>query len=441
MKVKTLIIIPLILAAVAYLGAKGYIYYKVKAGLDKMIEVAAPFVQIDYSGIGSSLNGTISVDKVRMTPTGTYDEISIQRIDVRGDGPKFLLDLAQGFDRGEPPEQMAVAIHQLESPISSSFLSSISNPLNKSGRKTTVETCSIAGILYSVGLKELGFPFLSINGDMDYKHDKAASAVEFKLNYDLAGVESSFLSLKMNGVSAAGIMGLGKPPVLEELHFVRQIEPGYMKQIVTLCSGNSGQTHASFIDGLFSQPDKHYLKTLGFIPGPGLSKMFKQLITNAGQLDIRATPSSEISPAMLSAYKPEDLVYLLGVSVKYNDTPVTDLSYSVESNKTKTKANSSSKEISSPTSATIVSSGTSQTIVPKSRPRLRYIETDISNLPNYLNYRVRIYTLDNDKPKQGLLVSIKNQTINVEQQLYSGKMTVHLHLSRLAKIEVLRKEQ
>jgi len=84
---------------------------------------------------------------------------------------------------------------------------------------------------------------------------------------------------------------------------------------------------------------------------------------------------------------------------------------------------------------------TKTTPAPRTRLRLRYIETNTADLENYLLYRVRIYTLDNDRPKQGVLISIKNQTINVEELLHSGKMTVHLHHSRISRVEVLRREQ
>lgn len=443
MKLRTLISIPLLVAALGYIGLKGYIYYKVKTELDKMIQVASPVLQIEYSGIGSKLSGTVSIDRVLLTPSGSYDEISIQRLEVSGDGPGFLLDLVQGFNKREPPAKMAIAVHQLESPISSSFLSSIGSPFGKNGSgiwKAEVDSCSLAGILKASGLRELGFPELTINGGMDYNYDKETGEIQFSINYELAGVESSSFHLKASGLTTAGIMGLGKLPVFEQLHLVRNIEPGYMKQIVTLCATNSTQPPDQFIDTLLSRPGKHYLETLGFIPGPGLSAMFRQLITNAGELDIQANPSSEINPANLSAYRPRDLIDLLGISVSYNNKPVTDLSFSTQLKKQALKPKSAKKQ----STARHLIKGENQSVDTKpvhtSRPKLRFIETDISELANYLRYRVRIYTLDNDKPKLGQLVSIKNQTINVEQLLYSGKMTVHLHSSRITKVEVLRSE-
>ena len=443
-KIKTLISIPLIVAALAYFGLKGFIYYKVKTELDKMIQTASPFLQIDYSGISSDLNGVLSIDRVLLTPTGSYDEISIQQLKISGDGPKFLFDLVQGFNQNTPPEQMSITIQRLESPISSSFLSKIGSSFSSTGNsiwKDHTDSCSLAGIFKASGLKELGFPELTIDAVVGYHYDQEDREVVFNVNYDLAGVESSRLSLNLSGLTSAGMLGLGTPPELQQLRLIRDIEPGYMRQMVTMCAANAQQTPDQFINSVVSRPAKYHLKNLGFIPGPGLSTMFKQLISQAGRLDIQAAPSSSINPANLSAYKPSDLVDLLGITVSYNNVPVKDLSFSTRMQR-KPRSTQPATETAPPQTQVEQQGPAAQTTpAPRKRPKPRYIETDIAELEKYLLYRVRIYTLDNDNPKQGVLVSIENQTINVEELLHSGKMTVHLHRSRISRVEVLRSER
>ncbi len=442
MKIKALITIPLILAAVVYIAAKGYIYYTVTDSLDKIKRIAAPIIQLEYGGFGSSLNGSIYLDRVSLTPTGSYDEISIRQLVISGDGPLFLYDLTRGFKRGKPPEQMIITVRQLESPVTNQFITSLMHNFGKDDlelEKRKVEPCSLAGILRSSGLKELGYPSLSINGKMGYRYDKNTGEIQFDLVYELAGVESSSISLKVNRLSPDVVTGKGKMPVIDDLHYVHMVQPGYMKQIVTMCSATAAQTPDAFIDKLFTQPDKYYLESLGFIPGPGLSAMLKQLITRGGELDIWAIPPAGIDPATLSAYRADDLVDLLGITVSYNNKPVNDLRFSLKSRKEKMSASPTKIKRSqnlSPEPGPVASTATTT----KSRAKLRYIETDISDLPKYINRRVRIYTIDNSIPKQGLLVSIKHSTVNVEHLLYNGKMIAHLHKSRIAKLEVLRRE-
>ncbi len=439
MKLKTLITVPLIIVALVYAGAKGYIYYKVKTGLDKMIALAAPVVQIDYSGIGSELTGSIQIENVRITPTGTYNQLTIQQIEIAGDGYKFLFALARGFDNREIPAQMTISFTKLEMPTTSPFLSNLTSYIAKDGNKKRLVACTIPGILNAVGLKELDTDSISITGSMGYVFDQDAEQAEYHLRYDLAGVESSSLEMRLSQLSAAGMMGLGQLPIIEELRMVRQFNNKYMQQMIKHCATTANLSTRAFIDDLFTQSDDYYLKTLGFIPGPGLSELFRQLITNAGTVEIRATPSSEISPGILNAYRPEDLVDLFGVTASYNDNPITDLSFSVQPSSPRQKAeppaNASREEISTPVAPAV------KTIRKKPKSRFLYLDTDVSDLSNYINYRIRVYTLNNNLPKRGILVSINNNTLNIEQLIFNGKMTSHVNLGDIDKVEVLRREE
>lgn len=441
MKLKTLLITPLIIVGLAYIGIKGVIYYKTKSGLDKMIQLASPFVQIDYSGIGSELSGSIIIDKLRITPTGTYDEVSIQQLKISGKNYKFLLDLMLGRRSNEILPQMRLSFQNLEGPVSSSYLSNLTARLGKDSGHARIETCSIPGILASVGLKDLGHTTITMNGNIGYAYDRETNQASFSVRYDLAGVESSLLELRLSQFSPAEISQLGKPPVIDEMRFVRQFEPEYMQQIIKHCASNVDLTPDAFIEDLFTQSDDYYLKTMGFIPGPGLSDLFKQLITKAGTVEVRATPASEIHPAILNAYRPEDLIDLFGVTARYNDVPITDLSFSMQSSMPKRKPKSPEVTGKPATPTPIVEPAQTKMPKPKAKPRLLYLDTDIADLKDYLNYKVRIYTHNNDIPKQGVLVYIDKRIANVEQLLFHGKMTSHLLLDRIERVEVLRRDE
>ena len=54
--IKSLVII-LVLAALAYGGAKGYVYYKVKKTLDEARFQAEPQGELSYGGISTDLRG------------------------------------------------------------------------------------------------------------------------------------------------------------------------------------------------------------------------------------------------------------------------------------------------------------------------------------------------------------------------------------------------
>ncbi len=432
MKLKTLFIALVLIAGLAYLSAKGYIYYKTKTGLDKIIQLASPIAQIDYASIGSKLTGTIFVDGVSITPTGTYDNIKIKRISVSGNGFKFLFDLARGFTSNELPSQANIAYDRLEAPVSMTFLSRLASSLTKDGDSEKIKTCSIPGILNAMGLKNLNLTTVSMNGSVGYIYDKDINQAEITLKYDLIGVESMLLDLRVSQFTTQGTLNTGKLPVIEQLHLVKQYEPDYIRKIIMHCATEASQSTAAFVDDLFTQSDEYYINSLGFIPGPGLSELLRQLVTNAGTVEIRATPSSEITPALLKAYRPEDLVDLFGVTASYNGIPVKDLSFSMQSSMPQKVLNSPSVASATPSSQVKAR--------PKPKLKLRYLDTDVSDLNRYINHMVRAYTQNNSIPKEGILVSITNNTVNIEHLVFSGKFTSHLHTDSIERVEVLRKE-
>jgi hypothetical protein len=430
-----------VVLGLAYIGAKGFIYFKAKNALDKIVRLASPVVQIDYTDIGSKLSGTIYIDNIRLTPTGTYDEATIEKLSITGNGFKFLLDLSLGVNSNEPPPQMRIAFDNLQMPVSDLFLSNLSSPFKTNTDNKEIDTCSIPGILNASGLREIDISTITVNGSFGYMYDKSASQAELNLKYDLAGIESTLLDIRLNQLSSSTIAGIGKLPIVEKFHLIRKYKPEYIKKIIGHCATNSSLATATFVDDLFTQSDDYYLNTLGFVPGPGLSKLFKQLVSNAGTVEIIATPSSEISPALLKAYRPEDLVDLFGVTASYNSIPITDLSFSTKSSSEKRKQQQirrTTNYVQQPTTATENKATKTRA---KKKVKLRFLDTEVTNLNSYLHHKVRVYTLNKSKPKRGILTAIASNKIDVEHLVFGGKMSSHIYIDTVERVEVLRKER
>jgi hypothetical protein len=335
---------------------------------------------------------------------------------------------------------MTVAFEKLKAPTSSSFVSNLSSSFYKNKEAIEMETCSIPGIFHCSGLQDLNIASISINGRIGYIYDKTASQAIMTLKYDLAGIESTLIDIKLSQLPSQALAGIGKLPVFEEINLERRYEPSYMKQIVNHCATDVSLAASEFIDNLFNQSDNYYLKSLGFIPGPGLSKLFRQLITNGGTVEVSAKPSSEISPALLRAYRPEDLADLFGVTASYNSTPITDLSFSMQSNAPKKGTKTSARKSSVKQQVVSVPARKINKTRPKPKRKLRYLDTDPSSLENYINYKVRVFTLNNSKPKQGILTSITKKKLDIEHLVFGGKMTSHIEIENLDRVEVLRRE-
>lgn len=85
---KKLIIWAIILAGLAYGGAKLYLHNKVSDTMDVTVAMLSPFASIRYDGVASTMSGELTVDGVIVRIHGFRDEIFIDRIGI--DTPSFL---------------------------------------------------------------------------------------------------------------------------------------------------------------------------------------------------------------------------------------------------------------------------------------------------------------------------------------------------------------
>ena len=85
---KNAIIFLVLVAAAAYAGTKWHMHNKVRDTVDIAVLMMAPFAEITYDGVSSTLTGELTVDGVRVRVAGFKDEIVIDRIGI--DTPSFL---------------------------------------------------------------------------------------------------------------------------------------------------------------------------------------------------------------------------------------------------------------------------------------------------------------------------------------------------------------
>lgn len=85
---KNALIFVIILGALVFGGTKWHMHRKVGDSVDIAVLMMAPFVEITYEGVSSTLSGQLTVDGVRARVTGFRDEVVIDRIGI--DTPSFL---------------------------------------------------------------------------------------------------------------------------------------------------------------------------------------------------------------------------------------------------------------------------------------------------------------------------------------------------------------
>ncbi|WP_275098153.1 hypothetical protein [Sedimenticola hydrogenitrophicus] len=429
MRLKTVLLIPVVVGLLAYAAVKGVLYYQVKSELDRLASQVAPVARLTYDGIASSLRGSVAVTGITLMPAGAPAGIRIERVELRGDGPEFLLELLGGFDRQRPPQRLRLAVSRMGIPLGSDYL-----PAWGSAAATTPDLCSLGGLLGQTEIERLGFRQRLADARLRYDHDRRSGVLTLGLEFALDGLAALSLEMVLGNLPGPGMESL---PTLGRFSLHYRIDPDYMRRAVGYCAGQAGLQPAAFVDGLFSRGADYFANNLGFIPGTDLQAGLHRLISRPGELLITAVPDSRFNPARLQQYTAAELVRLLGIKLSVNDQPVTDLGFRLA------RGDAGLSPLfggSAPQGAAVPGEGAAPSVPAPKSPRARYIATPLGQLPRYLGREARIFGADQAEPQQGIMMALRDQQLELEQRMHGGKMTLYIPLGKIRRAEVLRWE-
>ena len=118
-------------------------------------------------------------------------------------------------------------------------------------------------------------------------------------------------------------LALSLTPKLARLNFVLR-DDGFNQRRNTYCAAKAGKPVPEYLADHVRQVIER-LRANGVILGPGLIAAYQSYLIEGGALTITAMPPAPIDPAELHEYAPADIVKLLGLRVKVNETAITDL--------------------------------------------------------------------------------------------------------------------
>lgn|GEM_PF-2527764 len=431
MRLKRALLIATVVGLVAYAALKGAVYYQVKTELDRLAAIAAPFAILKYEGIESALQGSVAVTGIRLTPADALVGIRIERIELQGEGTRFLLDLLKGFDPEQPPRRLQLSVSRMAMPLGGGYLQQW---LPASG-VTEPDLCTLGGLLGQTQIERLGFRQRVADARLRYDFDRRSGDMTLLVDYMLDGLSALSVEMSLGELSPADA---GMPPELERFSLHYRIDPDYMRGAVDYCAGAAGLDATAYIERLFAGNSADHAKQLGFIPGAGLRSGLQRLISRPGDLLITAVPDRRFNPVLLQQYQPQELVKMLGISLSVNDQPVTDLSFSLP------QGNEQLADLFGAVAPAASGENGGGEAVPapaSPKPRARFIATPVAQLTRYIGSDVRVYGSERVDPQQGILMALGDRQLELEQRLYGGKMTLYIPLDKISRAEVLRWEQ
>ncbi len=420
----------LVLIAIAYVGAKIYLYYNVKDQVERGIAMAGPYAAVSYDGISSNLAGSVSVEGLEIRARDQVLPLRIDEVRLSGEGIGFLFDLADGIGGDRVPPSMRLELLRLELPDMNDMLSE-GMSLGKASKSPLAEPadpCSLNGLLQRIGLFRSDAYPLIVYVNTGYELDVSRRLGRFEFGYRVEGRESVEMLTLVSGMPQPGAMLAGALPVIEKISIAYRPGREYVSGMVSDCAKSSGLSMPLYVGGMLAQPDERIISEMGFVPGPGLRRALERILLQPEAVLVELGPIEDMSVFMTPELAPRRVMDLLNLRLSVNDEPVLDLSYQEASAVRNTAAQADHS----------VGGGGSDQERQVLRPPMRFIETEVSDLGRHLGRDVRLYVLKHERPHLGALVQVGDGEVSVEKRVYSGRITVHVPLEGVIKAEVRR---
>jgi hypothetical protein len=425
-KLRTLLLIVILAPVVLYGAAKLYVHYRVTSGLDKLIADAAPYADVEYGNVTSSLGGKLTIDQIEVTPPGTGFTLKVKAVELQGDGFGFLLDLAGGLEKNEVPPKLSARFKGLEFPIDEEIFSGLMM-MGDPGSGGMKKVCTLGGLLQRSELMELGYEKINANVGFGYEYEADAKTLEARFDYEMREVDSFEMDIRVSGLSEDKTMIMASPPVIDDASVVYSVEPEYMKRAVRYCADKNKQDPETFIRSLFSQGDPYYQYNLGFVPGYGIRSLLEELVTNGGTVEVKVAWPSELPMQQAAMLPPESLVKMLVKQVTINGKLITDLSFS--------QVDIAGMELGGDEFLDEDAVRWAEEQRRKKR-RWSYQEVSKQELSGHLGRQVRLYVKGSSKPRTGELDEVTPREVLVDLRNNRGTITSHVPFDQLLRAEV-----
>lgn len=447
MKLGKLLVFVLVGSGVAYGGLKGYIHYKIKKQVDTLVASAAPFADIEYGSIGSSLDGAVNVDDIVVYPRGVNDSVSIEQLRLITPGLEFLLNGSESMRSGELPERMGMQFRGARFNLKGRLAQLLEQAeAGQTGRQPSADQpCALNRAFATAQYRELGLSELVFDTDFLIERGLTPSQMVMKMGYSLHGVEQANFTMALEGMGD-NIMSVAlATPLLKNLTVSYKPDADFGRKTLDYCAGLQGTDVPSFISQLFDNSDEFFAAQLGFVPGPGIRAALREFMESQGEVRIAAQPNSPLDMNTIHLYKPEDWPNLFGLMVTVNDIEVSDLSFRMPEQKSgaqdaeTTPFKFPSLAMLDPrknreTAATQAVAKPAQAKSRNGRPRYRTV--DRKEVAQLVGKNARISTVDG-KRRSGRVLSIRHGVISLELRMHGGTLSTTVPIARTRKIEVL----
>lgn len=411
------------LLAVALL-IKLSLWLSVRSVMDDAIEQMAPHVVIKYSGITSSFDGRIGLEKVEIRVSALNDELRVAHAELRFHGLGELLRFKERLAEGKFPEQMAVKLQGLALDVHGPFMAQLySQPAERSVFTAMSEVA--CGKVRNIGTGELldmGYRTFETDAEFSYRFEPGAQKLNFNLRSDTRDMAAMQVSMTLANMSEKPGDLRANPPRVS-LVTVEVSDNQYQRKVQEYCAGKLGQDTKQYVQTAVAQFDR-VLRSQRIALEPPVLAAYGRYLQDPQSLRLEFNPTEGMVWDGLQFFDAKDVLAMLRPVVLVNQEVVEPLGFTwVDPNVSLAVKNAAEPAVADqPVSAA----------PGEQRPQFVAVE----QLPSYAGKRLQFITFDGAY-YQGVLHRVENGKVYLSVQFQSGSAEMSLRLDKIHQVRVL----
>ncbi len=309
----------MLFAGVAYGGSKFYMHHKVGEGVDAAITVMAPFAQVSYRSIESTMGGSLAIRGIEVGFPSRKDTLQIDAI--RLDTPNYfeLIGLIGNLQEGEIPDSMAFNMLGIRVGLDDDYLKSVwRQAMEEESIKAAVEkaACTDHRFFSLHDYNALGYRSISFDYSFGYEHhpEDATLSIFFSMLFeDLTDFEAT-LNLDAAVMPDDPVaMRMFRPKL--KTGEIRVTDHSFLSRIHDRCKEDFGLSDEQVLTANVEH-FKDVMSDLGIIPDEPILEGYRQYLSSNGSFVMTAAPTRPTDLTRLGLYDKADVPNLLNLNVR-----------------------------------------------------------------------------------------------------------------------------
>jgi hypothetical protein len=305
-----------VMGVVGYGGAKLYLHNEVGNAMDMAVLMMAPYADVEYDGVGSTLSGELTIDGVQVQIDGFSDAIYIERIGI--DTPSFfsLLELSDltKMQVDKMPEYLGFLIEGLRIPADADYYQEFYD-MTLQVRDATdpgnaANECAGKYGFSPEALEGLGYKDQVMSMRMTVRDEE--SRFSFDMDVSMEDMWDMNASVSLAGSVMSNLpMGMMQPPKLRDIR-VEFTDRSLNQRVKKYCE----ERGLSAAETLHAQMDS--FRFVGESNGIEFDEYmlvpYKEFLLGKSTLVVTARPTEPIAFSQIDLYRPSDVPALLNLA-------------------------------------------------------------------------------------------------------------------------------